>query len=167
MNAGAYGGEISDHLVSVEVIRKGRVLELAKQQIGFTYRHSGLQNDIILSACFKFPPGGREETAKRRRELLIKRNEAQPVNVPNSGSIFKNPAGNHAAKLIEQAGLKGTRSGNAQISERHANFIVNLGGATARDVMSLIDLARTAVKEKFGVELQLEVKLLGFSNNMH
>jgi len=84
------------------------------------------------------------------------------MNYPSSGSMFKNPPGTHAARLIEGAGLKGTRRGNAQISEKHANFIVNLGGATARSVVDLIDLAKKAVFDKYAVDLELEVKLLGF-----
>ena len=101
---------------------------------------------------------------KLRRELLIKRNTAQPVNLPNSGSMFKNPPGNHAAKLIEEAGMKGKRIGNAQISEKHANFIVNHGGGTAGDVLGLIEAARSAVFERTGIRLELEVKLLGFTS---
>ena len=100
---------------------------------------------------------------KKRRELLLKRNRTQPINFPNSGSMFKNPPERFAAKLIEDAGLKGTRSGKAQISERHANFILNLGGATAEDVLQLMKIARSKVLEKFGISLEPEVKLIGFS----
>ena len=104
------------------------------------------------------------QTMKTRRELLLKRNQSQPLNLPNSGSMFKNPAGTHAAKLIEEAGLKGTRIGNAQISEKHANFIVNLGGATARDVLGLIEAARASVLARTGIRLELEVRLVGFTD---
>jgi UDP-N-acetylmuramate dehydrogenase len=97
-----------------------------------------------------------------RRELLVKRNLAQPVNYPNAGSVFKNPQGNYAAKLIESAGLKGMRRGGAQISERHGNFIVNLGGARATDVLELIREVQSKVFEKFKVRLELEVRLIGF-----
>jgi len=166
MNAGAYGGEISDYLVDVEVLRTGALLYLKKGESGFAYRKSGFQGSIILGASFRFPLGDKTEIMTMRRELLLKRNRAQPVNHPNSGSMFKNPTGEFAAKLIEQAGLKGTKRGNAQISEKHANFIVNLGGARAQDVLSLIELARNAVFEKFGIKLELEVKLLGFSNDI-
>lgn len=163
MNAGAYGGEISDYLLDVEVLRNGKVLSIGKAEAGFTYRRSALYGDIVLGARFRFSRGDKAELMRVRRELLLKRNRAQPVNMPNSGSMFKNPEGTHAAKLIEECGLKGTRRGNAQISERHANFIVNLGGATARDVVDLVELARTAVLEKFGIALELEVKLIGFT----
>jgi len=163
MNAGAYGGEISDYLVDIEILRESNVLMVRKEDAGFGYRHSGFKGDIILGVSFRFPVGDKAEIMKIRRELLIKRNRAQPVNMPNSGSMFKNPPGTFAAKLIEDAGLKGTQRGNAQISERHANFIVNLGNAKANDVLQLIEIARSAVFEKFGISLELEVKLLGFS----
>ena len=163
MNAGAYGGEISDFLIDVEVLREKKVVRVKKADAGFAYRRSGLNGDIVLGARFQLEEGDKAELMRVRRELLLKRNRAQPVNMPNSGSMFKNPQGTYAAKLIEDAGLKGTRRGNAQISERHANFIINHGGATARDVLDLVELARNTVHEKFGVMLELEVKLIGFA----
>jgi len=165
MNAGAYGGEISNFLVEVEVLRDGSIIRVRKEDAGFSYRKSGFAGDIILGASFRLPAGEKAEVMKVRRELLLKRNQAQPVNLPNSGSMFKNPQGAHAAKLIEEAGLKGKRIGNAQISEKHANFIVNLGGATALDVLALIESARTSVLDRTGIRLELEVKLLGFSTS--
>ena len=162
MNAGAYGGEISNHIVEIEVLRGGSIVRVKKADAGFSYRKSGFVGDIILGASFRLPAGDKAEVMKVRRELLLKRNQAQPVNLPNSGSMFKNPQGNHAAKLIEEAGLKGKQIGHAQISEKHANFIVNHGGATALDVLGLIETARTAVFDRTGVRLELEVKLLGF-----
>jgi UDP-N-acetylmuramate dehydrogenase len=96
----------------------------------------------------------------------LKRNTTQPLTLPNSGSMFKNPPGTYAAKLIEQAGLKGKRVGNAQISEKHANFIVNLGEAKAADVVTLVDLVRRTVHQNTGVPLELEVKLVGFSDDV-
>jgi UDP-N-acetylmuramate dehydrogenase len=167
MNAGAYGGEISDHLVEVEVIRNGRVVRVPKADAGFAYRRSGFVRDVVLSATFQFPAGDRAALMKQRRELLIKRNQSQPLNLPNSGSVFKNPPGTFAAKLIEEAGLKGTTIGNAQISEKHGNFIVNKGNAKAADVLALIRLARKAVAEQRKVNLELEVKLLGFSEPVY
>ncbi|HTK81060.1 MAG TPA: UDP-N-acetylmuramate dehydrogenase [Bacteroidota bacterium] len=166
MNAGAYGGEISDHLVTVEVLRKGNVTTVSKQDSGFSYRHSNFQGDIILGATFQLAAGDKQEIMKNRRDLLIKRNRAQPVNFPNSGSMFKNPKGGYAAKLIEEAGLKGKRIGNAQISEKHANFIVNHGNATAEEVLSLIELAKSTVAKKFNIDLELEVKLVGFDEQV-
>jgi UDP-N-acetylmuramate dehydrogenase len=163
MNASAYGGQISDYLVDVEMFRKGTVLFLKKEEVGFSYRHAGVrEGDIVLGASFRLPAGDKAEIMKIRRELLLKRNRSQPVNFPSAGCMFKNPAGHYAAKLIEEAGLKGARSGQAQISEKHANFIVNLGSAHAKDVLALVDLAKKTVFEKFHVMLELEVKLVGF-----
>jgi UDP-N-acetylmuramate dehydrogenase len=164
MNAGAHGGEISDYLVEVEVLRNGEFQKVKKEQGGFAYRQSGFAHDIVLSASFRMPKGNKEELRARRRETILKRNITQPLTLPNSGSMFKNPPGNHAAKLIEQAGLKGKRVGNAQISEKHANFIVNLGGAKASDILTLVDIARRTVYQNTGVLLELEVKLIGFPN---
>lgn len=166
MNAGAYGGETADHLVEVEVLRDGEIRRVRKEEGEFTYRRSGFARDVVLSASFRLPKGNKEELQNRRRELLIKRNESQPVQLPNSGSMFKNPPGNFAAKLIEQAGLKGKRIGNAQISEKHGNFIVNLGGATASDVLRLLELAKRTVYQNTGIQLEPEVKLIGFTNHM-
>ncbi|HZY09783.1 MAG TPA: UDP-N-acetylmuramate dehydrogenase [Bacteroidota bacterium] len=167
MNAGAYGGEISDYLTEVEILRDGQVTTVKKDEAGFAYRHSAFQGDVILGASFKLPLGDKAEIIKMRRELLVKRNQAQPMNLPNSGSVFKNPPGAFAAKLIEDSGLKGQRSGKAQISERHANFIVNTGSARATDVLSLIELARNTVFRKFGTSLELEIKLVGFADHIY
>ncbi len=164
MNAGAYSGEISDYLVDVDVIRNFELIRLEKRECGFGYRTSNLTNDIVVRARFKFPSGDIEEMKKIRRKILIRRNQTQPVNFPNAGSIFKNPPGNFAGKLIEEAGLKGVQIGDAQISEKHANFIINKGNATAKDVLELIKLAQSKVYEKFGMKLELEIRLIGFKN---
>jgi UDP-N-acetylmuramate dehydrogenase len=162
MNAGAYGGEISDHLVEVEIYRDDAIQKVIKAGAGFSYRRSGFARDVILNASFKLPQGNLAELLQRRRELLLKRNQSQPLNLPNSGSMFKNPEGAFAAKLVEDAGLKGKQIGEAQISERHGNFIVNHGSATAQDVLDLVKLARKKVFERSGIKLELEVKLIGF-----
>lgn len=162
MNAGAHGGEMSNHLVSVEILRNDEIQVIPKAEAGFSYRRSGFARDVVLSALFRFPAGNRDELIRKRSELIHQRNATQPVNMPNSGSMFKNPPGNHAAKLIEQAGLKGKRVGQAQISEKHANFVVNHGGATAQDVITLLELARRTVHQNTGILLELEVKLIGF-----
>lgn len=167
MNAGAYGEEISDHLIEVEVLRKDNIIKIKKEDAGFSYRHSIFHDDIILSADFKFPIGDKTTLDAIRQELLAKRNQTQPLNYPNFGSTFKNPPGTSAAKLIEESGLKGTQRGKAQISEKHANFIVNLGGATAKDVLELIRIARDAVHDEFGINLELEVKLCGFTEDIY
>jgi len=165
MNAGAYGGEISDHLIEVEAIRDSKVARVKKEDAGFAYRESSFTNDVVLSARFRFPKKDKEDLVRVRRELLIKRNAAQPVNFPNTGSIFKNPdeAGKFAAKLIDSCGLKGKRIGGAMISDLHANFIVNVENASAKDVFELMVTMRNEVYKRYGVLLEHEVQLVGFS----
>lgn len=163
MNAGAYGGEISDYLIEVEAIRDSRVVRVKKEDAGFAYRRSGFTNDVVLSARFRFSKKDKEDLVRVRRELLIKRNAAQPVNFPNTGSIFKNPAGHFAAKLIDNCGLKAKRIGGAMISDLHANFIVNVDNASARDVFDLMVMMRNEVYKQFGILLEHEVELVGFS----
>ncbi|HUL44039.1 MAG TPA: UDP-N-acetylmuramate dehydrogenase [Bacteroidota bacterium] len=166
MNAGAWGGEISDFLVDVDVLRDGSRMTVKKEAAGFSYRRSAFQRDVILRARFRYPAGDKGEVLNARRDMLLKRNKSQPLNFPNSGSMFKNPTGNFAGRLIEQAGLKGTKRGNAQISEKHGNFIINLGDAKAADVVDLLRLARTTVSQKFGILLEPEVKLVGFPESV-
>jgi UDP-N-acetylmuramate dehydrogenase len=167
MNAGAYGGEISTWLVDVEVMRGGKPVRIPKEQAGFSYRRANLGGAVVLGARFRLPSGDKAELMRVRRDLLIKRNRAQPVNMPNSGSMFKNPPGNHAAKLIDEAGLKGTKRGGAEISTLHANFIVNHGGARARDVVELLELAHSTVMKRTGIGLELEIKLVGFPETIY
>ena len=164
MNAGAHHGEIADHLLQVEVIRNGQVMNIQKADCEFAYRQSGFTHDIVLSATFQFPRGEKEQLSAKRRELILRRNETQPLEFPNLGSMFKNPPNTFAAKLIEQAGLKGKRVGDAQVSEKHSNFIVNLGNAKAVEILRLIDLIKRTVYQNSGVMLELEVKLVGFAN---
>lgn len=164
MNAGAYGGEISDYLIEVELLRDTKVVKVKKEDAGFGYRKSGFKKDVVLSARFRFPKKNKEDLMRVRRELLIKRNEAQPVNLPNTGSIFKNPEGHFAAKLIEGCGLKGKRIGGAMISDLHANFIVNVESATAKDVFDLMVIMRNEVFKRFEIMLENEVLLVGFSS---
>ncbi len=165
MNAGAYGGEISDHMLTVELIRGDRLVKITKQEGGFAYRTSGLEGDVILEATFDYPSGDAATMKTMRRETMLKRNNSQPVKWPNAGSIFKNPPGTFAAKLIQECDLKGRRVGDAEISDLHANFIINLGAATAHDVLMLIDIARDAVKRKFDIDLELEIKPVGFQQS--
>ncbi len=161
MNAGAYGTEIFEFVTDVELIRSGEAVTLNRDQIFYTYRGTDLTKDIILEVGFKFDRGDVEAAKERRKVLLAKRKDSQPLDRPNAGSIFKNPQGDYAGRLIEASGLKGTRVGDAVVSEKHANFLVNDGNATARDLMSLIELVRGRVRHDHGVELELEVKLLG------
>jgi len=165
MNAGAYGGEISDHLVDITLIHDASVLVVKKDEAGFTYRASALQSDIILSARFTLPSGSIDDLRARRRELLMKRNAAQPTTFPNAGSIFKNPPSAYAAKLIEASGLKGFRIGGAEVSVLHANFIISKTRATAADILAVINHVRRQVFEQKGIVLALEILLVGFSSN--
>ena len=163
MNAGAHGGEISDYIVDVEVIRDKKFQTVVKEEAQFQYRSSGFRSEVIVSARFQLQQGMKDEMMNVRKEMLKKRNATQPLDLPNSGSVFKNPKPLYAAKLIEECGLKGMKIGNAAISEKHANFIVNVGNAKADDVLSLMKLAKKTVKEKCNVDLELEVKLMGFA----
>jgi UDP-N-acetylmuramate dehydrogenase len=163
MNAGAYGSEFEKIVDQVEgVTAAGESARFARAQMSFTYRESSVPPGMVvtrvrLRLC-KVEPA--RATAKLR-ELVARRKSSQPSGRPNSGSMYRNPPGDYAGRLIEAAGLKGKRIGRAQISERHANFIVNLGGAKADDVRQLMDLARAEVKRRFAVELVAEVKYLG------
>ncbi|MBA4312303.1 MAG: UDP-N-acetylenolpyruvoylglucosamine reductase [Chlorobiaceae bacterium] len=168
MNAGAYGGEISNYICKVEILRNGSIVILGKDQLGFSYRRSSLTDtDVVLNGWFELPDGNTQELMKIRNELILQRNRKHPINYPNCGSVFKNPKGSTAAKLVEDAGLKGMIHGAAQISERHGNFIINLGGAKAKDVYYLIETVQKTVFEKFNIQLELEVKLLGYSQKVN
>jgi UDP-N-acetylmuramate dehydrogenase len=163
MNAGAFGGEIAKVVTLVHgVTEAGEALALTKDDVKFAYRRTELPNRFIITRVdFELAHGDRERLMARVSELKAKRASRQPRGVPNAGSIFKNPPGNFAGKLLEGAGLKGTRLGGAAFSDQHANFIVNLGGAQAADVRALIDMARNKVKEQSGVWLEPEVRLVG------
>lgn len=163
MNAGAYGGETADHVSEVKVIKNGKLKSLKKDECGFKYRSSELKNTVVLEASFKLIKGEKEQISQRRKELIIHRNEAQPVEIPNAGCVFKNPGDKKAAILIDQCGLKGTKFGGAMVSPKHANFIVNFDNASANDVIELVKLVKSRVFEKTGVELEMEVKLVGFT----
>jgi UDP-N-acetylmuramate dehydrogenase len=162
MNAGAYGGETSTYVTEVTTIAGDDIKRLSKQECEFRYRGSNLKGTVILEAKFELPKGNKEEVSKRRKELLLQRNDSQPVEIPNAGCIFKNPGENKAAIVIEQCGLKGASYGGAIVSEKHANFIVNSGNASANDVVELVKIIRKTVKGKTGIELEMEVKLIGF-----
>lgn len=166
MNAGAYGGEISDFITRVEVFDGDKLDFLKKEECGFAYRKSNLEGKIILAAEFELPVGDKEKARARRKELLLKRNQSQPVELPNAGSIFKNPPNEFAARLIEQVGLKGFTVGGAKVSEKHANFIVNFNNASANDIVELMKIIQEAVYHKFGILLEPEIKMIGFSKEV-
>ena len=163
MNAGAFGGEIAKVVTLVHgVTEAGEAIALSKDEVKFAYRRTELPPHFIITRVdFELARGDRERLSARVAELKAKRASRQPRGVPNAGSIFKNPPGNFAGKLLEGAGLKGTRLGGAAFSDQHANFIVNLGGAQAAEVLALIDMARVKVKEQSGVLLEPEVRLVG------
>jgi len=163
MNAGAFGGEIASVVTTIEgVAADGEVRVIPREQLHFGYRHFDLPAGFIVTHVnFRLQAGDVGAIGERVRVAQQRRSRGQPVGQPNAGSVFKNPPGTFAGKLIEQAGLKGRRIGNAQISERHANFIVNLGGARAIDVKALMDEATEKVEAMSGVRLVPEVKLVG------
>jgi UDP-N-acetylmuramate dehydrogenase len=161
MNAGAYGSETWDNVESVQTIdRSGAVRERPRSDFAVAYRSvQGAEDEWFLSAVLYLE--NRENEAAAMKDLLDARSNSQPLGKPTAGSVFRNPPGDFAGKLIENAGLKGTRRGGAMVSDRHANFIVNTGTATARDIEQLIEEIRARVFERFEVELELEVRLLG------
>ena len=165
MNAGAYGCEVSDVLISSLCldIRSGNISSLSADRHEFGYRTSIYNkgsNLIVLSASFALDRGNATEIRSRMEELMAQRKEKQPLELPNAGSTFKRPEGYFAGKLIEDSGLKGFSVGGAQISKKHAGFIVNTGGATANDVLRLIDHTKETVLKNFGVELECEIKYI-------
>ncbi len=167
MNAGAYGHEISNHLVSVDVISMdGQLKTYSRDELSFGYRESSFVTDeIIISAQFDFPTGDTTRIAEARTQASSSRKANQPLKARSAGSVFKNPSSTVAAgKLIDEAGLKQVCRGGAEISAKHANFIINRGDATAADVVYLIKLATRAVKQQFDTQLQLEIHTLGFDD---
>ena len=164
MNAGAYGGEINTVLKTVTLLtRTGEVRELPKEALGLGYRHSSLMEtgDIVLGAVFSLTPGDKEEIADEMRSLLRERAAKQPLNLPSAGSTFKRPTGYYAGKLIQDAGLAGFQVGGAQVSTKHCGFVVNTGGASAKDVRDLVREVSRIVYESFGVRLEPEIRYLG------
>ena len=163
MNAGAYGGEMKDVLQSTCAISAGSGLyTITSEEHGFSYRHSRFMNtgEIVCSSLIKLEAGDTAMIRTKMDELSARRRESQPLELPSAGSVFKRPKTGYAASLIEQAGLKGYRVGGAQVSEKHAGFIVNRGAATFSDVMSVIDHVRETVLRHCGVELEPEVYIL-------
>lgn len=168
MNAGAYGGEMAQVVVSADcVARNGERFTLSAEELALGYRHSKLMdypengNPIVVGVTLSLQAGEREVIAARMRELIAKRQEKQPLEYPSAGSFFKRPTGHFAGALIEQAGLKGYRIGDAQVSEKHAGFVVNRGKATARELCQLCEDVQAIVYEKAGVRLEPEVRFVG------
>ena len=163
MNAGAYGGQLSDVLVDAEVYLDGeiRTLTLDEMQMGYRTTLPLREGGIVLSARFALTPDDGEAIMARMKDLNARRRDKQPLNFPSAGSTFKRPEGYFAGALIEQAGLKGRTVGGAQVSEKHAGFVINIGGATAADITELIAQVQAEVLERFGVSLETEVRIIG------
>jgi UDP-N-acetylmuramate dehydrogenase len=164
INAGAFGQELKEVIVSVtSTTMDGKLVTRANAECGFSYRHSDFFHlgEIILETTLELTPADRDALGSEMRETLRKRKDKQPLHLPNAGSMFKRPPGQFAGVLIEQAGLKGFRIGGAMISEKHANFTVNAGGATAQDVFDLSQEVINRVREGSGTTLEREVIFIG------
>lgn len=164
MNAGAYGGQMDQVLVSATGLsRTGKRHTFAADRLNLGYRHSVFmdEGDMVVSATLRLTPGDPAEIAARMEELLRRRRDKQPLEYPSAGSFFKRPPGHFAGALIEGCGLKGFAVGGAQVSEKHAGFVVNRGGATAQDVLRLCEAVQERVFREQGVQLEPEVRFIG------
>ncbi len=162
MNAGASGGEVKQCLTRAVLIVNGEAEEIRAEALGLAYRRSALPpGSVVVSAAFSLQAGEGPEILERMRKGMAARKKSQPLEYPSAGSVFKNPPGDFAGRIIEACGLKGLREGDAQVSLKHANFIVNLGHATATQVYSLIQAVEAAVLAQTGVRLERELKLAG------
>lgn len=165
MNAGAYGGEMKNIIKSVTVfdMNQQKIVNLSNDDMEFGYRYSIAKSRpmVILEATYDLKPGDSEAIRMEMNELATKRRDKQPLEYPSAGSTFKRPEGYFAGKLIEDAGLKGYTVGGAQVSQKHSGFVINIGGATATDIITLIKNVRGIVEDKFGVTLEPEVCMLG------
>ena len=164
MNAGAYGGEtrlVADR--ATVLLPDGTIKELSNEELDFGYRHSSIQENhgVVLDATFKLTPGDHDQIKAKMDELNARRAAKQPLDLPSCGSVFKRPTGYYAGKLIHDAGLQGYTSGGAQVSKKHAGFIVNIDHGTANDYVNVIHHVQATVKEKFGVCLETEVRIIG------
>lgn len=162
-NAGAYNSEIFDNLVSVKVLNDSfEVIDMAKDDFIYSYRHTNIKDLglIVLEAIFMLEEGNREESKKIIQDRCERRKASQPLDMPSAGSVFRNPEGDYAGRLIEAVGLKGKKIGGAKVSNKHANFIVNTGNATSNDIKNLIKLIRSEVKKEFNIDLVLEQEII-------
>ena len=165
MNAGAYGGEMKDILRRAKIVSKdgSREFYMTADELEMGYRHTKLHDtgDIVTEVEFVLEEGDSTQIKAKMSELMEKRNSRQPVNFPSAGSFFKRPEGYFAGKLIQDAGLKGLSVGGAQVSELHSGFIINRGGATATDILQLMEMIQARVFDEFGVRLETEVRIIG------
>lgn len=164
MNAGAYGGETKNVVSEATVmLPDGTIKHFTNEELDFGYRHSSIQdnNGVVLDATFALEPGKYDDIKARMDDLNERREAKQPLDLPSCGSVFKRPEGYYAGKLIHDAGLQGYTSGGAQVSTKHAGFIVNIDHGTAADYVNVIHHVQKTVKEKFGVDLETEVRIIG------
>ena len=162
MNAGAYGGELRQVVTKTRaMLPDGKIVEMKGEEHEFAYRHSVFEdlNAVILSTCVQMQTGEKEQISVKMQELAQKRRTSQPLELPSAGSTFKRPVGGFAAAMIDEAGLRGKGVGGAAVSEKHAGFVVNLGGATAADVLATMELIQQTVKQRFGTQLEPEVRI--------
>jgi len=164
MNAGAYGGEIKQVVKKVKCMDyEGNIHEFSNEEMDFAYRHTRITDSefIVIETELEFPYGDKDEIAAKIKELNEKRTSKQPLNLPSAGSTFKRPENGYASKLIEDAGLKGLRHKGAMVSDKHSGFIVNCDNACCEDVLELMRIVTGTVKDKFGITLEPEVKMVG------
>ncbi len=168
MNAGAYGGELSQIVTQVNVVNsEGEIMELDNETMEFGYRTSTIRNNpfTVTEVTLRLEKGDRQQIRERMEELAARRREKQPLEYPSAGSTFKRPAGYYAGQLIMEAGLRGFQCGGAKVSDKHCGFVINTGNATAEDVRTLIREIQTRVKDQFNVNLETEVLFLGWEKN--
>jgi UDP-N-acetylmuramate dehydrogenase len=162
MNAGTKLGEMKDSIKAVRMVNmKGQVVELDATQIGFEYRRALLPRGIVVGVWLRLTQGVRSDIERVVKDYLHYRRDTQPLAMPSAGCVFKNPSNDSAGRLIEEAGLKGARVGDAEVSMKHANFMVNRGQASAADVLALISKVRRSIRRRAGVRLDLELKIVG------
>lgn len=164
MNAGAFGEEVASRIKEIHVVdRQGDLLQKARlPELAFSYRKLNLEKgSVVVRARFRLTPEDEGVVGKKILEYLKRKKESQPLDYPSAGSIFKNPPGDYAGRLIEKAGLKGAKIGGAMISEKHGNYIINTGSARAKDILDLMDLAQEKVKKETGIQLEAEIRVVG------
>lgn len=164
-NAGAYNSEIFDNLISIKVLNNDfKIVDMSKDKFIYEYRHTNIKELglIVLEATFLLEDGKREESLQIIHDRCERRKISQPLDMPSAGSVFRNPEGDYAGRLIEAVGLKGKKIGGAEVSNKHANFIVNAGNATSNDVKSLIKLIKEEVKKEFNIDLVLEQEIINW-----
>ncbi|EFK06898.1 UDP-N-acetylmuramate dehydrogenase [delta proteobacterium NaphS2] len=163
MNAGAFGHAIGEKVRNIQcVVPGGKEVLVNRSDLKFSYRRLHVQkNSAIINACLELSRSTPDKVSLKMGDFLKTRKETQPLDAPSAGSVFKNPPGDHAGRLIEKAGLKGRKIGDAMVSEKHANYILNKGNATAKDILSLMELVRFEVKRTSGIDLEPEIKIVG------